>query len=142
MVKVLRRLVSRRGIFVLGYVVWLQLVEEARNIRKRRGLREARWFYFALVKYMKGLFNVLEGRFNIDNVEMYEKLRTIVLWGIQKNWGGLEDYGDLILGALALVTGYGIVTLDKDFVVFGKEFGVKVKYIEQERLQNVIAKVL
>ena len=39
-VKVLRRLVSRRGIFVLGYVVWLQLVEEARGIRKRQGLRE------------------------------------------------------------------------------------------------------
>ncbi len=85
---------------------------------------------------------VFSTQLDVSLFDVFVKLRRIVDWAIRVEWGGLSDYGDLIFAAFALSTGCGIVTLDKDFVVFGKEFGVRVKYIQQEWLRDVVAKIL
>ncbi len=113
--KVLRRIGGRNAVFVLIYVVWVQLVKRVLVYRERKGYKAALLYYQDLKRFMFFLTtDILTNRVEVKLDDIFVKMQRIVDWGIRKEWGGLNDYGDLVIAAFALSGGYGILTLDKD----------------------------
>lgn len=113
--KVLRKIGGRSAVFVLIYVVWVQLVKMVLVYREQKGYKAALLYYQDLKRFMVFLTtDILTNRVEVKLDDIFVKMQRIVDWGIRKEWGGLNDYGDLVIAAFALSGGYGILTLDKD----------------------------
>ncbi len=112
--KVLRRLGGKNAVFVLIYAVWIQLVKKVLVYRKQEGYRSALLYYQGLRRFVTSLMvNILTSRMEVSLSDVFVKLQRIVDWAVRKEWGGLNDYGDLVITAFALSGGYESLTQDK-----------------------------
>ena len=112
--KVLRRLGGKNAVFVLIYAVWIQLVKEVLVYRKQEGYGSALLYYQGLRRFVTSLMvNILTSRMEVSLSDVFVKLQRIVDWAVRKEWGGLNDYGDLVITAFALSGGYASLTPDK-----------------------------